>query len=172
MFCPGCGKESVANQKFCKSCGCDLGVVSQALGTRTSAPPVAPQTASNNSAIDFATYNKQLSRGYKEVGTGAGVLLAVLFILFMVHEAWMPWAILGLMIWGCSSLGSGISKLIAANQMKRNPPPLQNPAQQPVLRAQTTSDLPQYAPPQAQPADRGFDQVPSVTEQTTRKLEQ
>ena len=169
MFCPGCGKESAANQRFCKSCGCDLGVVSQALGSRTSQPPLAIPTPSgaSNPAFDFAAYNKQLQRGYKEVGTGAGVMIAVLFILFMVHERWMPWAILGLMIWGCGSLGNGISKLIAANQMKRHAPlPTPNPIHQPAFRAQTTSDLPQYAPPQSQP-----NQVPSVTEQTTRKLE-
>jgi len=165
MFCPGCGKESGPNQRFCKSCGCDLGVVSQALGSRTSQPPIA-QSPTNNS-FDFAAYNKQLSRGYKEVGTGAGVMIAVLFVIFLVHENWMPWAVLGLMIWGCGSLGNGISKLIAASQMKRYAPlTTQNPIPQPAFRAHTTSDLPQYAPPQAQP-----DAVPSVTEQTTRKLE-
>ena len=47
------------------------------------------------------------------------------------------------------------------------PVPMPNPIQQPAFRAQTTSDLPQYAPPQVQP----YDQVSSVTEQTTRKLE-
>jgi hypothetical protein len=163
MFCPSCGKESRANQHFCKSCGCDLGVVSQALSSKTSHPPLSASQTSVNPAFDFAAYNKQLSRAYKELGTGAGVMIAVLFVVFMVHERWMPWAMLGLMIWGCSSLGTGISKLIAANQMKRNSQFLpQTPVQQPAFRAPTTSDLPQYAPPQVQP---------SVTEQTTRKLE-
>ena len=35
-----------------------------------------------------------------ELLAGGSVLLAVLFIVFMVHETWMRWAILGLMIWG------------------------------------------------------------------------
>jgi len=118
--------------------------------------------------LSYDLYSKQLSRAYKEIGTGAGVMLAVLFILFMVHETWMPWAILGLMIWGCSSLGTGISKVIAAKQMKGNAPlPIQNTIQQPAFRAPQTSDLQQYSAPQAQP----YDQAASVTEQTTRKLE-
>src|SRR5882724_5755899 len=134
MFCPSCGKESLANQHFCKSCGCDLGVVSQALSNRPAQP------SSNPPVLSYDLYSKQLSRAYKEIGTGAGVMLAVLFILFMVHETWMPWAILGLMIWGCSSLGTGISKVIAAKQMKGNAPlPIQNTIQQPAFRAPQTS---------------------------------
>jgi len=169
MFCPGCGKESLANQRFCKSCGCDLGVVSQVLSTKGSQPPGVAQPAPNNQGFDLAAYNKLISKGYKELATGGSVMLAVLFIVFMLHETWMRWAVLGMMIWGASSIGNGISKVIAANQMKQRALPMPNPTQQPVFRAQTTSDLPQYAPPQV--AGQPYDQVSSVTEQTTRKLE-
>jgi hypothetical protein len=93
-------------------------------------------------------------------------------MIFMIHEKWMPWATLGLMIWGCSSLGNGISKLLAANQMKRHPQLSgQFVASQPIVSAPQTSGLPQYSPPQNQSGDSTYNQAPSVTENTTRKLE-
>jgi hypothetical protein len=46
MFCPDCGKENPAGQKFCRSCGLSLSPISQAL-----AGEVSPANANNNSTI-------------------------------------------------------------------------------------------------------------------------
>ena len=46
MYCPNCGNQSTADLRFCRSCGTDLGVVSEALTGKlaTTNAQSAPET--------------------------------------------------------------------------------------------------------------------------------
>jgi hypothetical protein len=168
MFCPSCGAQSLPNQHFCKSCGTDLDLVSTALNKRETAepeptPPV--QTA------DLATLNNQIARGYKDVVTGGGLLLAIFVVLVLLHErGWAIWLALWFLIWGCGSLAKGIGNVLAARHILSNLRSQPLPSQARTTGKAQTSPIP-YQPPAARTDQSDFHKPESVTEQTTRKLE-
>ena len=127
MFCPSCGKESLPNQHFCKSCGTDLGVVSRAM---TSREPVTLEQIPPEQTTDLASINNQIAHGYQDVIKGGGILLAIFVVVVLLHEKWAIWVVMWLFIWGCSSLAKGIGNVLAARHTMNN------------LRLQSSQTLP------------------------------
>ncbi|HZS48961.1 MAG TPA: zinc ribbon domain-containing protein [Blastocatellia bacterium] len=170
MFCPSCGTLAQPTQRFCKNCGTDLGVVSSALASRDNQGVNTDQTQSGQ-PVDLTSLNKQMARGYKDAVTGAGILLAIFVVIVLMHERWAIWVVLWLLIWGCSSLAKGIGNILAARHTTASlssQPQISSPRT--TARVQT-NPIPPYQPPAARTDPSGFHPPESVTEQTTRKLE-
>ena len=51
MYCPDCGKENPAGQKFCRSCGLSLKPISQALAGEVGTADLLPESNSNSAVI-------------------------------------------------------------------------------------------------------------------------
>jgi hypothetical protein len=148
MYCPSCGTENSAEDtKFCRSCGVDLRVVSQALSKSL---PV--RVASAVDAYLENRYQQNLRNGVLNV-----VAFVFLVVVGTVHlfSGW-TWFGVFLLVLSVIAIVSGVWDIWI---YKRNLPPI---AKKTAISqsAKSTEEL--------SPALNG---IPSVTESTTRHLE-
>lgn len=157
MFCPKCGQQNLETGKFCRSCGTDLGNVSDALAAGPK-PLVG---------------KKERSRGCEAAITqifmgSAFLLVAILLGVTGKGGGWWFW----MLIPAFGMLGSGVAKYV---QHKNSKPQItEAPATMTVEASASQSALPPQ-PTHFVSADSRYktgDLVPpSVTDSTTRHLE-
>jgi hypothetical protein len=109
MFCPKCGKDNPETGKFCRSCGTDLGTVSEAL---------AGNTKPNIFGIKASHHEKLVNRRGRAVTWESafgklfmGLAFLVVAILLGVSgkgSGWWYW----MMIPAFGMLGSGIAQIL------------------------------------------------------------
>jgi hypothetical protein len=165
MYCPGCGSNNQPEVKFCKRCGTNLGVVSEAL---TGNVPIRAVDNEHTTKLMRDFY-----RGRKDTITGATLILAGLLIMGILVGSGMGavgafFIIFWMFIWGAASLAGGLGKWIASStEMKAlglgSQSHFQGARVQPVIEPPAT----QREPPGF---STGVVDFPSVTEQTTRQL--
>lgn len=121
MFCPSCGTKNPDSGKFCRSCGADLSVVSQAMnpGRREIVESVlAGDSKASRRLLARTDPDEAFSQGIKQIVTGFG-FLAVAIALFLTNvaggSAWW-WAML---FPGFSILAAGISSVVRANRLEK-----------------------------------------------------
>jgi hypothetical protein len=169
MYCPICAARIEDTQKFCRACGANVSLVSQALEGRAPEPQWP-------SPEEFHLRRRELRRKRRESGqhetpsieraatkvfTGIGFCLAALAVMFYFPGGF-NWGMF-LFIPGFASLGKGIGQYLQyKDQLQLAPPVNSQPSivapTRPIeeISAPTTSDL----------------QVPaSVTEHTTKHLD-
>ena len=154
MYCPTCGNQQPEEKKFCTSCGTNLSAILGALN---------PTNASVNPAFltdARAKYTKQISTAITNTATGAGLIVAAIFLYLTMRFSYIPWVSLGLICGGFSSLGKGLGQLYFATQEWNA---VQSVGATPVITplpsaTQNTLSSTQPLPPQ------------SITEHTTRHL--
>lgn len=151
MYCPNCGKEHTDQQKFCRSCGLSLQLISQALVNELSA------TRSDESSLELMKpeqkrWQNPLLYGFLLLMLG---LIIIIFGKKMLGEQLV--ADIGTLI---AVLGVGLigfkGVLLIRSQPKSLPTPNALPKGEPITE-----------PPPALHAG----EPPSVTEHTTRTLE-
>lgn len=170
MFCPKCGTQNPETGRFCRTCGADLGNVSEALSGRLSKSP---------GLVDKTEKPINWESAIVPIFTGIAFLIVALVLAttgIAGGKFWWFW----MLIPAFGSLGSGISKYV---QLKKT--------EQQRLQRQSSSSLPpsnsnafSSAPPQnALPSNQteyvapdlryktGELVPPSVIENTTRHLE-
>lgn len=163
MYCPSCGSDNKADMRFCTRCGTNLGVVSEALTGK-----LQTRAADNEHT---AKVMRDYYKGRKDTITGATLILAGLLIMAILVASGMKavgafFIIFWMFIWGAASLAGGLGKWIASSaQMKAFGIGSQSQFQGP-------SAPPLIEPPSRQPLgfSTGPVDFPSVTEQTTRQL--
>ncbi|HEX8707553.1 MAG TPA: zinc-ribbon domain-containing protein [Pyrinomonadaceae bacterium] len=152
MYCPDCGKENSAEQKFCRSCGFGLQLVSRALAGELAVP------ASHGDTLEP---RKHAQKGW----------LHPLLYGFMLVLLGMVIVIIGRKIFGevmVADIGTLISILgigllgFKGVQLIRGQPTETSQLPEAATKPELTS--------RAQPALRAGE-TPSVTEHTTRHLE-
>jgi hypothetical protein len=164
MFCPKCGQQNPETGKFCRSCGTDLGNVSNALsGTLVRPLPVVDK---RGRPISFEGAITKSFTGF--------AFLVIAIVLEVTGVAggrfWGFW----LLIPAFASLGSGVAQYLQFRRMEQ--------ARQLNPQIETQAAFPPVAsavlpPPQTQFVSsesryRTGDLVPpSVTDNTTRHLE-
>lgn len=122
MYCPTCSTLSSDGVKFCKSCGMNLNVVTQALngGAAVVSDPSRDR--------EFKRARKQISDGIHGSAVGAALLVAGALSYFLIPvSAWMYTASLLLALGGIVKLFRGIGSIIDA----KVGPKLVDPALQP-----------------------------------------
>src|SRR5262245_27515613 len=102
MFCPNCGNQAAADQKFCRSCGMNLQKVTPALiehlaETGSDQLPLEPSEANRRSVrrnVLWGTATMFIGIAYGIVGkimihedmvTGAGALVAIIGMFWLVY---------------------------------------------------------------------------------------
>ncbi len=160
MFCPKCGGQNPETGKFCRTCGTDLGNVTQAL------TGVLPQP---RQILDHKGKPVSWDRAIPKLFTGLA-FLAVTLVLFATGRGngWWFW----MLIPAFTSLGAGVAQLVQLRKAEKGgmmyssqpefPPQQQNAALPP---PQTT-----WTPPESR-YKTGDLVPPSVTDSTTRHLE-
>jgi len=163
MFCPKCGQQNPETGKFCRSCGTDLGTVSQAL---SSSVPLAAQRILNHKGKPIS-YESAITK----IFSGLAFIAVAIALAFTIGRGWWFW----MLIPAFGSLGSGVAQWFQIRNAQKNPGSFN-----PVVSNQTfprPDENTQLPPAQQQwtPADSRYktgDLVPpSVTDNTTRHLE-
>ena len=165
MFCPKCGGQNPETGKFCRSCGTDLGNVSQAL---TGTTPQQPQRLVNHKGkpIHFEGAVAKLFSGL--------AFLIVACVLGFTNAAggrgWWFW----MLIPAFGSLGSGVAQLLQIRRAEKGQPIYAPADNQGSFAPVSNSALPPQQTEWTAPESRyktGDLVPPSVTDNTTRHLE-
>ena len=121
MYCPTCSTLSVDGVKFCKSCGMNLSVVTQALnGGVTVTDPLRDR--------EFKRARKQISDGIHGTAVGTALLIGAALPYFLLPSSpWMYTASLLLALGGIVKLFRSIGSIVDA----KVGPKLVDPALQP-----------------------------------------
>ncbi len=164
MFCPKCGQQNPETGKFCRTCGTDLGNVSNALSG------VIPRA---QALVDRKGKPISFEGAITKFFTGLAFLI-VAFILFFTGaargQAWWYW----LLIPAFGSIGSGIAQYIQIRRMDERAAAIAPVNSQPAFQPVSSQTLPPAQTQFVSPESRyktGDLVPPSVTDNTTRHLE-
>lgn len=162
MYCPKCAAQNVADSKFCRVCGTNLALVTQALANN---PPALPN---EHTLLKKFPGTPNLSRGINKFFSGISFLAVAVILWFFMRQEWAVW----LLIPAFTLLGKGVSELVTIYLQPKllvQPNLAAQPVQMPTYRAPRTGELtPKVAPELESP--RIMMPPPSVTEETTRNL--
>jgi hypothetical protein len=172
MYCPNCGSNNQAEIKFCTRCGTNLGVVTEALSGKST-----PQPALDERMVklfkDYYSSRRAILIGALTLPLGLALLMAMFVNGFPEHLAIVALVGLGLTIYGAVVGIWGVGHWIdSTSEMKAlkmaSPKDAERAAPGDQLDTARIALLPalgeRYSTDPIQPA--------SVTEQTTRQLEQ
>ncbi len=162
MFCPKCGQQNPETGKFCRSCGTDLGNVSQALSSPT---PLKVQRILNHKGKPIS-YESAIAK----IFSGLAFIAVSIALAFTIGRGWWFW----MLIPAFGGLGSGVAQWLQIRNAQKGQPFSPMPPAHTFDRPNENSQLP---PPQqtwggGETSYKTGDLVPpSVTDSTTRHLE-
>lgn len=153
MFCPKCATNNLDGASFCRGCGANISLVSQALtGQMTQAPVEEVEEGGRRHRRRRDRGEVTLDQSFKNIFMGVGFLIIAIVLSRTIGYAWWFWMLLP----AFSMMGTGIAQYIRVKDREKRqlPAPPVNNAFQPPSRAPEA-----LRPP-----------VASVTEGTTRHL--
>lgn len=161
MYCPNCGWQNATGTRFCKQCGANLGVVSEALSGKLQQPP-------NSDAVvklirEFHSGRRKAVQGVTLIGGGFMIMTLLMFVGMNPMGAF--WIVFWMYIWGIIELAIGFSKWVGSSG-EMNALGFTASRAIPAKEKENVGALEpdRSTGPVGMPA--------SVTEQTTRKLEE
>jgi hypothetical protein len=163
MFCPKCGTQNPETGKFCRSCGTDLGNVSQALSGQLPTAPVQLR--------DHKGKPVSWERAITKLFTGlAFIAVAIALAVTGAGRGWWFW----MLIPGFASIGYGLSQWVQLRKVEKGLPVYTPNVPVDSLRGSSPAALPPNQTEYVAPESRfktGDLVPPSVTDNTTRHLE-
>ncbi len=162
MYCPRCAVQNLDDAKFCRACGADIRLVSQALLGNLDENKLAP-----HSKKEKRLKPASVDEGLKNIFQGLGLLTIFLIGIFVFRGAF--WVTIWFIIPALSSFGEGIGQLIRARQEQQlmSPPMSVGENFRPAPLA-PASDFKQLSSPDTAEMTGA---PASVTEATTRHLD-
>jgi hypothetical protein len=162
MFCPKCGSQNPETGKFCRSCGTDLGNVTQALSGKL--PISAPLVDHKGKPVSY-------ERAIMKLFTGVAFLVVAAALAWTGNgRGWWFW----MLIPAFTSLGAGVAQYIQLRKVEKGLPVYSPQVAQPQVRSAQQQALPPDQTSYVAPESRfktGDLVPPSVTDNTTRHLE-
>jgi hypothetical protein len=160
MFCPKCATQNLEGASFCRVCGANISLVSQALTGQVAQQP-QPDEVVDESCSPRGRRGKPLTleAAFKNMFMGVAFLIIAIALSRSIGAAWWFW----MLIPAFSLMGTGIAQFVRVKERDKRaammPPrmPLMQPSQP------TPPSLPRRTDELRPP-------VPSVTEGTTRHL--
>jgi hypothetical protein len=163
MFCPKCGTENPETGRFCRSCGTDLGNITDALSGKLTQP---------QQIVDRKGRPVSYESALVKIFTGIAFLIVSVALAFTaMGKTWWFW----MLIPGFTSLGAGIAQYVqlknASQASVRFAPPDHRDLSAPAGAQSLPPSQTEYVPPAESRYKTGDLVPPSVTEGTTRHLE-
>ena len=162
MFCPKCGTQNPETGKFCRSCGTDLGNVSDALTGKLQAG--VPLVDRKGKPVSY-------ERAIVKLFTGlAFIAVAIALAVTGNGRGWWFW----FLIPAFTSLGAGVAQYIQLRKVEKGLPVYSPNIAQSSLSNSNQAALPPNQTEYVEPESRyktGDLVPPSVTDNTTRHLE-
>ena len=162
MFCPKCGTQNPETGKFCRSCGVDLGNVTDALsGKLTRAQPL----------LDKKGKPLSWDRAITKIFSGLAFLAVTIALAFtQMGRGWWFW----MLIPAFTSLGAGLAQYIQLKKQESDNYSFPAASDKNILTANQNAALPPSQTTYVSPESRyktGDLVPPSVTDSTTKHLE-
>ena len=156
MYCPNCAAMNNDDTKFCRVCGANLSLVSQALTGKLPTGSSKGQLKCDLPHLDKRNRAPSIGKGIQQAFMGVGFLLVAFAIgLFGGGRGWWFWFLIPAFIF----LGKGVADIVTA-KMELN----SGAARSPIEPAPRAVEMPPHNTGPIVPP-------PSVTEQTTRHLD-
>jgi hypothetical protein len=162
MFCPKCASQNLDGASFCRTCGANISLVSQALAGRL--PDEGDELEDRASRRHRRRQGKELKldHAFKNIFMGLAFLFIAIALSFSIGSGWWFW----MLIPAFSMMGTGIAQFIRIKEEQKKVAQFQHSGQQPLVSSQM--------PPVSQLPRRNTGELiptpPSVTEGTTRHL--
>jgi hypothetical protein len=166
MYCPKCASQNMDNARFCRGCGTDLALVSQALTGQLPQTPVdSGPSSGRRDRKNRHTKEPRIDKGIQSFVMGMALILVAFGARYYAPAGHIWW--FWMFIPAFSMIGGGIAEMVRwklhqdqlhANQLVQQQP-VAMPPQTPIaggLPPRSTSEI--YTPP-------------SITENTTRHLD-
>lgn len=170
MFCPKCATQNLDGASFCRSCGANISLVSNALSGQL---PQAPQDEEQDTGFCAPRRRGRqpnLDQAFKNIFVGIAFLLVSMALAFSrMGHGWWFW----MLIPAFSLLGTGVAQYMRLKEREKQslrPGTFQQPSMQPRRSADA---FPTRSTDDAFPTRNTGELVappPSVTEGTTRHL--
>ncbi|HKP73375.1 MAG TPA: zinc ribbon domain-containing protein [Pyrinomonadaceae bacterium] len=174
MYCPRCAVQNLDDAKFCRGCGADIRLVSQALTGGTPAQII-------KSRVDDIQRKEELKRKGRRRKPATldhafenifkGIAFLAIFIIGLMTFRGAFWFTIWFIIPACKLIGEGVGEAMRArqeHQLSKLHPPALGDAQPDALAPANGFDI----PPLASPETSELTPAPaSVTEGTTRHLD-
>jgi zinc-ribbon domain len=164
MFCPKCATQNLDGASFCRTCGANISLVSQAL-TGQIPQPVADEVLDDPTCRTRRRRGKEvtLEQSFKNIFMGIAFLLVAIALSRTIGAVWWFWMLLP----AFSMMGTGVAQYIRFREKEKraqfNAPPTRS------LPSQQSVPTP-VGPPRRRNTGELMAPVPSVTEGTTRHL--
>jgi len=154
MFCPKCATQNLDGASFCRTCGANISLVPQAL-TGQLAQPASEEIVETRRG---RKHGKELTldRAFKNIFMGIAFLVIAIALSRSIGETWWFW----MLIPAFSMMGTGVAQYVRLRE-RGNRASLAEPP-----------SVPRTFPQPARPTEQLPPPVPSVTEGTTRHLDQ
>lgn len=164
MYCPKCAAQNVADSRFCRVCGTNLALVTQALSGNL------PTLSNEHTPFKKLQRSPSLSHGISKLFSGMSFFAVTAILWFSMRQEWSVW----LLIPAFTLLGKGVSEILAFIYLQpklSSPPNLSaQPVQIPTYSAPRTGELTPKTIPERESL-RIMMPPPSITEETTRNLD-
>jgi hypothetical protein len=163
MFCPKCAAQNLDGASYCRGCGANISLVSQALDGVLSTADVEGLSRSDKRALKRQDKEVSLGNAFRNAFMGVAFLLVSMALAFSaMGRGWWFW----MLIPAFSMMGTGVAQYIKVKEEEKRamirgvPAQHFQPAMQPPPRVNSfpRSNTGELVPP------------PSVTEGTTRHL--
>lgn len=175
MYCPGCGFQNPTGSKFCKQCGTNLAAVSDALSGSVKSTDTSEELG-KLIRVHYAGRRKAILGATLIGGSMLVIIILGIFRFIPVHS--FIWPLFGLSIWGIIELATGFSQWLSSQgELKARGYDLALGASA-ASRSLPSAELTVISASRDSASSPGYSTGPiggaqvSVTEQTTRKLEE
>ena len=163
MFCPKCATQNLDGASFCRGCGANISLVSQALtGQMTQPQPPAAQEVEEEGGFCSPRRRRgkelTLDSAFKNAFIGVAFLIISIALSRTIGAGWWFW----MLIPAFSLMGTGLAQYIRIRDREKRTV-IGQPRVHPVMQRNEPQSLPRRTDELRPP-------VPSVTEGTTRHL--